>query len=217
MPTAKTDELVVIIAPVGQDAEAMAALLDTEGFRTEVFGGLAEACQKLSNAGALLLTEEALELPQISDLLAALKTQPPWSGLPLIILTTGGESRLVKLLDLAVTAAGSVTLLERPISAATLLRSVEVALRSRRRQYQVRDLLEEQRRRQLELEQAKSRAENELAERKRTEQRLAEQARLLDLSNDAIIVRDPQDRILYWNRGAEQIYGYNRADALGKI
>jgi len=119
----------------------MAALLDTEGFRTEVFGGLAEACQKLSNAGALLLTEEALELPQISDLLAALKTQPPWSGLPLIILTTGGESRLVKLLELIAEAAGSVTLLERPIGAATLLHSVQVAIRSRRRQYQVRDLL----------------------------------------------------------------------------
>lgn len=141
MLTGKTDERVVIIAPVGQDAEAMAALLDAEGFRTEVSGGLAEACEKLSNGGALLLTEEALELPQVSDLLEALKAQPPWSELPLIILTTGGESRLVKLLDLIAEAAGSVTLLERPIGAATLLRSVQVAMRSRRRQYQVRELL----------------------------------------------------------------------------
>src|SRR2546421_4454470 len=141
MPTGKTDERVVIIAPVGQDAEAMAALLGAEGLRTEVSGGLAEACQKLSNAGALLITEEALELPQVSDLLEVLKAQPPWSELPLIVLTTGGESRLVKLLDLIAEAAGSVTLLERPIGAATLLRSVQVAMRSRRRQYQVRDLL----------------------------------------------------------------------------
>jgi PAS domain S-box-containing protein len=44
-----------------------------------------------------------------------------------------------------VEAAGSMTVLERPIGEATLLRSVEVALRSRRRQYQVRDLLEQQR------------------------------------------------------------------------
>jgi two-component system CheB/CheR fusion protein len=47
------------------------------------------------------------------------------------------------LLDLAAAAAGSVTLLERPVSTLTLMRSVQVALRSRRRQYQVRDLVSE--------------------------------------------------------------------------
>jgi signal transduction histidine kinase len=91
-----------------------------------------------------LLTEEALELPQVSGLLEALKAQPAWSELPLIILTSGGESRLAKLLDLVAAAAGSVTLLERPMSAATLLRSVQVAVSSRRRQYHVRDLLRQE-------------------------------------------------------------------------
>jgi PAS domain S-box-containing protein len=57
----------------------------------------------------------------------------------------------------------------------------------------------------------------DLSERKRHEQRLAEQARLLDLSNDAIIVRDKQDRITYWNKGATKIYGYTRQEALGKV
>jgi PAS domain S-box-containing protein len=47
--------------------------------------------------------------------------------------------------------------------------------------------------------------------------RLAEQARLMDLSNDAIIVKDMKDRIVYWNRGAEELYGWSRADALGKV
>ncbi len=63
----------------------------------------------------------------------------------MIVLTRGGESRLSQLLTLVATAAGSLTLLERPLGEATLLRSVEVALRARRRQYQVRDLMEEQR------------------------------------------------------------------------
>ena len=49
------------------------------------------------------------------------------------------------------------------------------------------------------------------------ERRLAEQARLLNLSNDAIIVRDPEDRITYWSNGAEKIYGYTRDEALGKV
>ena len=132
------------MAPIGQDAAAMAALLNAEGLQAEIVSGTAECCGKLPDAGAVLLTEEALELLQVADLIDTLKAQPPWSELPLIVLTSGGESRLAKLLDLLAEAAGSVTLLERPMSAATLLRSVQVALRSRRRQYQVRDLLERQ-------------------------------------------------------------------------
>ena len=135
-------ECVFIIAPVGQDAETMAALLDAEGFETQICRRLDEYSGRIADgAGALLLTEEALESAQGSLLLDLLKAQPPWSELPLIILTSGGESRRAGLLNVAARAAGSVTLLERPISTLTLLRSVQVALRSRRRQYQVRDLV----------------------------------------------------------------------------
>ena len=138
------NERVIIIAPVGQDAAAMATLLNTQGFETQICNGSAEySRQMMDSAGALLLTEEALESAQGSLLLDFLKAQPPWSELPLIILTSGGESRRAGLLDLAAAAAGSVTLLERPVSTLTLMRSVQVALRSRRRQYQVRDLVNE--------------------------------------------------------------------------
>jgi signal transduction histidine kinase len=136
------DERVIIIAPVGQDAEAMAALLNAEGFETQICHRFDEYSQQIrDSAGALLLTEEALEPAQGSLLLDVLKTQSPWSELPLIILTSGGESRRAGLLNLAAAAAGAVTLLERPVSTLTLIRSVQVALRSRRRQYQVRDLV----------------------------------------------------------------------------
>jgi signal transduction histidine kinase len=144
MPLTKSEERIIIMAPIGQDAAAMAILLETKGFRPEIVSGPAECCGRLSDASAVLLTEEALERPQVSTLIETLKAQPPWSELPLIVLTSGGESRLAKLLDLLAEAAGGVTLLERPMSAATLLRSVQVALRSRRRQYQVRNLLNRQ-------------------------------------------------------------------------
>ncbi len=138
----KKDERVIIIAPVGQDAAAMAALLKAEGFRTQICQGLNECFpQIVDSAGALLLAEEALESVQTSAFLNLLRAQPSWSELPLIILTSGGESRRVGLLDLVAAAAGTVTLLERPLSTRTLMRSVQVALRSRRRQYQVRDLV----------------------------------------------------------------------------
>jgi signal transduction histidine kinase len=136
------DERVIVIAPVGQDAAAMATLLDAQGFETQICHGLdGYSQQMIDSAGALLLTQEALESSQSSLLLHLLKGQPAWSELPLIILTSGGESRRAELLNLAAAAAGTVTLLERPISTLTLIRSVQVALRSRRRQYQVRDLV----------------------------------------------------------------------------
>jgi PAS domain S-box-containing protein len=57
----------------------------------------------------------------------------------------------------------------------------------------------------------------DITERKQIEEQLADQARLLDLTNDAILVRDAQDRITYWNHGARQLYGYSREEALGKV
>lgn len=139
-PRKHKDESVIIIAPVGHDAMAIAELLHT--FDTRICQGLNECSQQITDsAGALVLTEEVLESTSSSLLFDVLRSQPSWSELPLIILTSGNESNRIELLDLAAAAAGSVTLLERPVSTLTLMRSVEVALRSRRRQYEVRDLL----------------------------------------------------------------------------
>jgi len=55
-----------------------------------------------------------------------------------------------------------------------------------------------------------------ITERKRAEARLRELAAMLDLAHDAIIVRSLHDRrIHYWNRGAERLYGWTAAEAVG--
>src|SRR5262245_6739802 len=46
---------------------------------------------------------------------------------------------------------------------------------------------------------------------------LRDQAQLLDLTHDTIVVRDSNDVITYWNRGAEMLYGWRADEAIGKI
>jgi PAS domain S-box-containing protein len=60
-----------------------------------------------------------------------------------------------------------------------------------------------------------ARAASEL-ERQSADQQVREQAALLDSAHEAILVRDLEDRIFYWNKGAEKIYGWTSAEVLGK-
>jgi len=148
---------ILIVAPVGRDAPAIVELLQSHGHLARVCSALGEAAGELEHgAGALLLTEDSLDPDQVAALLPRLDRQPAWSELPVIILMTASE-RSAERLDRIAAAAGGVTLLERPLGAATFLRSIEVALRSRRRQYQVRDLLEAQQARETELRDSEER------------------------------------------------------------
>ena len=49
------------------------------------------------------------------------------------------------------------------------------------------------------------------------EARLREQASLLDLTHDVVVTRTLDDVITSWNRGAEDLYGWSRAEAVGKV
>src|ERR1700719_649711 len=62
-----------------------------------------------------------------------------------------------------------------------------------------------------------SKVARDITERKQAEQELAERARLLDLSNDAILVRDAADRVTYWNQSASELYGDSREEAVGRV
>jgi two-component system, cell cycle sensor histidine kinase and response regulator CckA len=57
----------------------------------------------------------------------------------------------------------------------------------------------------------------DITERKRAEATLAQQARLLDVTHDCIMVRKLDGTILYWNHGAEVLYGWTSEEAVGLI
>jgi len=56
----------------------------------------------------------------------------------------------------------------------------------------------------------------DITERKQAEMRIRSQAALLEVTRDAVLVRDFCDRILYWNEGAAQLYGWTAAEAQGR-
>jgi two-component system CheB/CheR fusion protein len=87
---------------------------------------------------------------------------------------------LAQLLDVTARAARSATLLERPIATDTLLRAINVALRSRRRQYEVRDLIFEQQRIQQKLEKNEEQLRMLLARERGLRQEADEANRLKD-------------------------------------
>src|SRR4030095_11137037 len=57
---------------------------------------------------------------------------------------------------------------------------------------------------------------SDITERKRGEEQIREQAALLDQAQDAILVRDLDQNIRFWNKGAEKLYGWSAEEVIGK-
>ncbi len=144
MPKSEIDLQVLVIAPVGRDSKLIRDALGAAGLHTQQMSTIDAAVGLFGhrNIGALLTTEEVLNPDSINILSQGLSKQPAWSDLPVLILTLGGSStNLSRQREQDRLPLGSVTLLERPIRMATLISSVRSALRSRSRQYEVRDTL----------------------------------------------------------------------------
>lgn len=136
-------EEVLILAPFGKDAELSATLLEKEGFQTTVLESIDEVgIDRIHVAGALLLTEEALTSNEYMQLEEKLSEQEKWSDLPIILMITNKDKliRTEKILSYF-SNSGNISLLERPFRLLTLVTTIKVALRSRRKQYEVKELL----------------------------------------------------------------------------
>jgi signal transduction histidine kinase/CheY-like chemotaxis protein len=174
-------ERILILAPIGRDAVATASLLHDSGLSCLVCSDFHELERALEEgAGTVLVTEEAFARFPYSNLLSWVDRQPPWSDIPVILLTSSrGVSRLSRSQGL-ITGLRNTSLLERPVQAITLLSAIESCLRARRRQYEMRGYLLEREHtaaelerlvaeRTRELEEANARLRIEMAEREQAE------------------------------------------------
>jgi signal transduction histidine kinase len=140
-PAERLERRVLVVAPVGKDAALIASMLRRETIETHICAGFDDLVQELARgAAAVLLAEEAMTGPErrLGD---AVAQQPPWSDLPILVLTRpGADSAAV---GRALHSFGNVTLLERPVRVGALGSAIRSALRARERQYQTRAYLAE--------------------------------------------------------------------------
>jgi signal transduction histidine kinase/ActR/RegA family two-component response regulator len=134
---------VLIVAPLGRDAELMCTHLQAAGMSCKVCKSLEEVCLSLKDgAGALLVTEEALIPEQTSRLAYALDQQPPWSDLPIMILAGDASIETKNRSFGELGLRPNITLIDRPVRIKSLISAAQSALHARDRQYDVRDLMQ---------------------------------------------------------------------------
>jgi signal transduction histidine kinase len=158
----------LVVAPTGRDAALSSMMLRAEGFTAEECASVEQLCASLVDpAGAILIAEEALPPSSVQLLVSALDRQPAWSDIPLIVMA-GGEFTTSSLRPLTLLGPlRNVMVLERPVRRLVFIRTASVALRARRRQFEMRAHLEE---RALLLDRERTaRAEAEMVNRLRDE------------------------------------------------
>lgn len=146
---ASGENCVVIFAPFGQDAALMAQMLANAAIEVQCVSEMEAFTRSLANCAAGLLTTEALCPETIPLLRSVLQAQPAWSDLPLIVLTAAIDSASYALLACTL---GNVTIIQRPLEAASLLTVVQTALRARQKQYEVRDLISAEEKQQARIQ-----------------------------------------------------------------
>ena len=142
--TASAGHRVLVCAPYGRDGESIVQLLCATGYDTAYCADLAAVASLVDeHVGVILLTQEAL-VANVHLLKRALASQPSWSDVPFILLAATRSNRQASteasraaMFDLAI----HNIVLERPLGKASLVSAVASAMRSRQRQFEMRDRL----------------------------------------------------------------------------
>jgi len=134
---------IAILAPSGRDSAVIEGILRSGDVAACVESGIVSLIEALDEprAGGLILAEEALNEEGLQILERWLGAQPPWSDLPVVLLTRG-RARPEGNLALAA-RLGNVTILERPLHPVTLVSAARAALRARARQHEAEQYVAE--------------------------------------------------------------------------
>jgi signal transduction histidine kinase len=131
----------VVVAPLGRDGDLISGFLNGSGYPTHCVLNVREAegldCPMLLG---LILTDEALLGGGFESLRRILHSQPVWSDVPVILLTSSAtEPSCAALASQARMEVRSLILLDRPIRKEMLLSAIQVAFNARQKQLQIRD------------------------------------------------------------------------------
>jgi two-component system, sensor histidine kinase len=131
---------VLLLPATRRDGEAIAAFLSKHRIPCKICASAALAANAIrEDAGVLVLTDQVVTSEGAHLISDALSCQPSWSDIPVVFLSKVGEE--TRAMSEMVGRMTNVTLLDRPASTRTLLSAIEAALRSRAKQYQIRDQL----------------------------------------------------------------------------
>jgi signal transduction histidine kinase len=137
----KMKDRLLLLPPTARDAELSRNILAATGLTPKICGSLDELCKEIEiGAAAVLLTDTALSTGNPDRLVATLRGQPPWSDLPIILLSPLGADSPTAVW--AMEALGNVTVLDQPVRVMTLVSALRTAIKARQRQYELRDRLE---------------------------------------------------------------------------
>ncbi|HYG07936.1 MAG TPA: ATP-binding protein [Stenotrophomonas sp.] len=180
-----SEEQVLVFAPIGRDAGTVSALLNRVGIGTHVckdYDALLTALE--SPSGVAFVAEEGLFGQDLARLEGWIARQPPWSDLPFVMLTSRHDHpRVETWRHQQIQRLGNVSLIERPVQPITLISVMRAALRARRRQFEIRALLQAREaaaaeletlvaRRTAELQEVNAQLRAEMSERARVEDSL---------------------------------------------
>jgi signal transduction histidine kinase/CheY-like chemotaxis protein len=178
----RSRSIVLILAPIGRDAEAIAGLIQRAGLLPVICQNIHGLLENLDRViEVVLVAEEALYGSHVRVLEDWVDRQPPWSDQPFIVLTHQNDGpKFAAFRRELVTRLRHVAFLERPLQGMTLQSAVLSAERSRKRQYEARAYLDAQRgaatkleqlvaERTADLEQANGKLREEIASRERAQ------------------------------------------------
>ncbi|HEY0333930.1 MAG TPA: response regulator [Stenotrophomonas sp.] len=176
---------VLVFTPTGRDAASISWMLARAGIATHIcesYGALLDGIEQV--ASIVFVAEEGLFGQDLGRLSDWIQRQAAWSDLPFVMLTSRhDESTVAKWRQEQISRLGNVSLIERPVQPITLVSVMQTALRARKRQFEIRALLEAREaaaaeleslvlKRTSQLQKANIQLRNEMSERTRIEENL---------------------------------------------